>query len=288
MKDFYNEKSKGFLHAFNELFMTEDLNIITSYGKDDSDVSVEVFNPGTPQFNDIQLYKSGNDTVGIKFGEVALTLRFKFESSPASSIKLAVSYASFPIEPKIKLINYTTIKKIMDLLKSHQCTSEKDDSNAIGKCHESLTYFYFLKEYLSIYQVDADKCANSLKKYYSLVKSETLEKLYNSTSTVVPVIIEKLNEKYSKFRVESIELVPENYINDRLDTGDLQLILRVKDDYITESFSLKAIARKSAKITTKNPGIGTILGPTFSNIGDLKPFVEEVKAKFLNGDLKVP
>ena len=285
MKNFYNERNAGFFHAFNELFMTEDFNVITYYGKNDDDVVVEEFNPGTPQFTDIRLYNSGNDSVGIKFGEVALTLRFKFESSPTSSIKLAVSFANFPNEPEIEHINDITIKKMMVLLDTHQGTSNKNDSNAIGKCHESLTYFYFLKEYPSIAQVDGNKCIGLLNKYYSLVGAETLERLYSSTSTIVPVIKEKLKEKYNTYMVESIDLVPDSYISDALDTGDIKLILRVNDDYITESISLKAISRKSAKITTKNPGIGTILGPTFFNIGDLRSNVQEVKARYLNGEL---
>ncbi|WP_075983673.1 hypothetical protein [Bacillus massilinigeriensis] len=283
LRDFYNEKSPGFFNAFNVLFMTDDLNIVTSYGNTEEEVSVEKFDPGTPEFNDIRLYKSGKNTVGIKFGEVALTLRFKFESGPNSSIKLAVSYDSFPNESQIELINQRTIQDIIDLINS-QYIQEKDDSNAIGKCHESFTYFYLLKEFPSTSQVDEHECVTQLSKYYSQVKPETLEKLYHSTSTIVPVIREKLTERYNSFSVENIELVPDSYIEDKLDTGDLQLILRVSNNYIVEKISLKAI-RKNSNITTKNPGIGTILGPTYFNIGDLNPVVKEIKSKFIIGQL---
>jgi len=284
-RDFYNKKNTGFFHAFNVFFIVEDNKLNTSYGKKKDDVSVEKFNPGTPQFNDISLYKTGKYTVGIKYGEVALTLRFKFESGPTSSIKLAISYDSFPNESDIEHTNSSTIQKMMDLISNHQYIENKNNSNAIGKCHESLTYYYFLKEYPSVSQVDADECVELLNKYYSLVKPETLEKLYKSTSTLVPVIKEKLNKKYSAFSLDSIELVPDSYISNKLDTGDLRLTLKVNDNYIDESISLKAIARKNAKITTKNPGIGTILGPTYFNIGDLSPTVDQVKNKFQNGDL---
>ncbi|MDY8022184.1 hypothetical protein [Paenibacillus polymyxa] len=285
LKDFYNDKNEGFFHAYNVFFMTEDVNIVTSYGKTQNDVNVEQFNPGTPRFSDIQIYKSGKNTVGIKYGEVALTLRFKFESSPTSSIKLAVSYDKFPDESETEEINFVTVNKMQYLLNNHQYTHNSNSSNAIGKCHEAITYFYFLKEFPNVSQVEPDECVQLMGKYYSLVKPQVLEKLYNSTSTLIPVIRERLYQKYNNPQIKSIELVPESYINDRLDTGDLQLILIVNKEYIVESISLKALAKRNSKITTKNPGIGTIIGPTYFNIGTLDPVVNEVKSKFQIGEL---
>ncbi|MBL5866570.1 hypothetical protein [Heyndrickxia sporothermodurans] len=178
LKDFYNDKNEGFFHAYNVFFMTEDVNIVTSYGKTQNDVNVEQFNPGTPQFSDIQIYKSGKNTVGIKYGEVALTLRFKFESSPTSSIKLAASYDKFLDESEKEKINFDTIKKMQYLLNTHQYSQNSNSSNAIGKCHEAITYFYFLKEFPNVSQVEPDECVQLMGKYYSLVKPEVLEKLY--------------------------------------------------------------------------------------------------------------
>lgn len=91
--------------------MVDAVNIITRYGKEDDDVQVEEFCPPHPTFKDIELYKIGKDSVGIKFGEVALTLRFKFESKPKSSIKLATSYHEFPEKQDIRDTNNDTIKK---------------------------------------------------------------------------------------------------------------------------------------------------------------------------------
>ncbi len=284
LKDSFNSKSEGFFHAFNEFFMTEDFNVITSYGND-NEVKVQEFNQGIPSFRDIQIYKIGKSTVGIKYGKVALTLRFKFESSPISSIKLAASYESFRDEPENELINIKTIKKMEDLLSTHQYTQTSNSSNAIGKCHEALTYYYFLKELPDISQVDADECISLMNKYYFNVKPIVLENLYQSTSTVVPVIREKLNEKYTNYKIESVELVPDSYIVDPLNTGDIQLILNVKSLKIIENISLKALAKKGGKITTKNPGIGTILGPIYFNIGSMNPIVKEVRSKFLVGKL---
>jgi hypothetical protein len=285
LKDSFNEKSEGYFHAYNEFFMTKDFNVITSYGKDNSEVSVSEFNIGKPHFGDINVYKIGKSTVGIKFGRVALTLRFKFESGPNSSIKLAASYESFREVSENEIINLKTIQKMTDMLYTHQCTQTLNASNAIGKCHESLTYYYFLKEFPSVTQVDPNESISFLDKYLSLVKPNILEKLYKSTATVVPVIKEKLNEKYKHYRIESIELVPDSYIDDPLNTGDLQLVLKVGSKIEIENISLKALAKKNNKITTKNPGIGTILGPTYFNIGNIDPVVNEVKAKFQIGEL---
>lgn len=285
MKDFYNNKDEGFFYAYNVFFMTEDINIITYYGRNENDISVVEFNPGIPNFSDIQLYKAGKNTVGIKYGKVALTLRFKFESSPISSIKLAASYDTFPDELEKELLNSRTVQKMGDLLSNHIYMQTSNSSNAIGKCHEAISYYYFLKEYPEILQVEHNECVKLFNKYYSLVEPVVLEKLHNSTSTLVPVIRESLNEKYNTYTMESIELVPDSYISDRLDTGDLQLVLKVNNNYVVESISLKALAKKNSKITTKNPGIGTILGPTYFKIGSIDHVVSEVKSKFEIGEL---
>ena len=112
LKDSFNANSEELFHAYNDFFMPGDFNVITFYGKDSNDVSVDEFKPGTPYFGDIQIYKIGKSTVGIRFGKIALTLRFKFESKPTSSIKLAVSYESFPDESENELINKITIQKV--------------------------------------------------------------------------------------------------------------------------------------------------------------------------------
>ena len=285
LKDVYNAKDRGFYHAYHTLFMTDDTTIITRYGKYESSVSVERFSLSSPYFNSIEIYKSGKNSVGIKFGEVALTLRFKFESGPTSSIKLAVSYDTFPSEDETEAANKKTVRKMSSLLENHQYEKGKNQSNAVGKCHEAITYYYFLEYYPNISQVEPNECVDIMSKYYNIVKPEVLANLFKTTSTIVPAIREKLYEKYHDFEIESIELVPDSYIKDKLDTGDLKLILRVNKAYEVESISLKALARKGSKLTTKNPGIGTILGPTYFNIGSLTPLVEEVKGKFLKGEL---
>ncbi|PRT42555.1 hypothetical protein [Bacillus wiedmannii] len=285
LQQFHNQGNIGFSHAFNSFFMVDDVNIITQYGKDENDIQVEKFCPSYPTFKDIELYKIGKASVGIKFGEVALTLRFKFESDPTTSIKLATSYHEFPEEQDIKNINKKTINKIKKLITKHEYIKIKNNSNAIGKCHEAFSYYYFLKGFPNIVQVDPNTCIELLGTYYSALKPETLKELFDSTSTIVPAITKKLRQKYNDYTIESIELIPDAYIGDRLDTGDLQLILKADNDIIVENISLKALSKKNSKITTKNPGIGTILGPTYFNAGSMESIVNEVKSTFSTGGL---
>lgn len=285
LKDSYNDRNKGFNHAYHSLFMTDDTTIITRYRKYESSISVERFSPSSPYFTAIDIYKSGKNSVGIKYGEIALTLRFKFESAPTSSVKLAVSYETFPSEAENEASNKRTIRNMTHLIENHNYEGGRNQSNAIGKCHEALTYYYFLKYFPDVLQVEHNECVEQLHKYYHIVKPEVLSDLFQSTSTIIPAIKDKLYEKYLDYEIESIELVPESYIDDRLDTGDLKLTLRVNKSYEIESISLKATAKKGNKLTTKNPGIGTILGPAYFDIGDLKPVVGLVKQRFESGEL---
>ncbi|MFA9556728.1 hypothetical protein ACERII_05460 [Evansella sp. AB-rgal1] len=284
LKDGFNNKSNGFFNAYNIFFMTEDINIVTMYGKTHNDVTVNEFDPGTPAFSDIHIYKIGKNSVGIKYGKVALTLRFKFESGPTSSIKLAAGYDTFLEDAKRVDVNHSTLGKFEDILNNHNYISTSNNSNAIGKCHEAISYYHLLKEFPFTSQVDPNEAPELLKKYYSFVKTEVIQKLFAATATVVDVIKDNFVEKYNNFKIDSIELVPDSYINDRLDTGDLQIILIVKDNYIVEKISLKALSRKGSKITTKNPGIGTILSSRYFNIGNMDTFVNEVKTKYETGE----
>lgn len=285
LKDLYNEKNRGFDFAYHRLFMTEDTTIVTRYGKYESSISVERFSPSSPYFTAIEIYKRGRNSVGIKYGDIALTLRFKFESGPISSVKLAVSYESFPSEAENEVANIRTVREMSALIEDHHSEGAKNQSNAIGKCHEAITYYYFLQYFPNVIQVEPNECVKQLLKYYQLVNYEVLKTLYHATSTIIPAIKNKFFEKYLDYEIESVELVPESYIKNRLDTGDLKLTLRVNNMYKIESISLKAAAKKGGSITTKNPGIGTILGSTYFNIGDFTYKTDEVKEKYLKGQL---
>jgi hypothetical protein len=281
----YNDKNLGFINAFSYFFMTEDLNIITRYGKKDGSVIIEELKPAIPQFNEIDLYKVGMNTVGIKFGQVSLTLRFKFESSPTSSVKLATSYDTFPSKSHIESTNSKTIRAIDKLVAQHEHVPTNNISDQVGKCHEAFTYYYFLKDSPVVTQVDDKECINILKKNYNCLNPELLMKIFHSTSSLIQEVKKRLKAKYQQYSLFSIELVPTSYVKDKLDTGDLQLTLKVRDKYIIEKISLKALSKRGSKITTKNPGIGTILGSTYFDIGTMDSTVEIVKEKYLANKL---
>lgn len=280
LKNSYNLKSKGLQHAFGLLLMSDDITLITKYGVKKDDVSVEKLDLVNPDFNDIQLYKVGKSTVGIRFGEISLTLRFKFESAPISSIKLAISYGLFPPEVVKDKKNHLTKGKLINIISSHTQSVKKNDINAIGKCHEAISYYYFLKEFRDIRQAEENECVELLNRYYFLIKPETLKELFSSTATIIPAIKDTLNKRYTTYEIEEIELVPDSYLINKLDTGDIKLLLRVNGNYIIEKISLKAVSKKGSKVTTKNPGVGTILGYDYFNIGSLQKVSDEVKPKF--------
>ncbi|WP_347861536.1 hypothetical protein U0355_12975 [Salimicrobium sp. PL1-032A] len=284
LKMTYNLRKQQLQHAYNKLLMSDEVTIITKY-RDPTDMSfgnnieIEKLNLREPDFSNIHLYKKGKHTVGIRFGEVALTLRFKFESSPMSSIKLAVSFETFSSEFSDQ--NYRTKKEMIRLITHHKQNVNKNDSNAIGKCHEAISYFYFLDYFTNIRQAELNECVELFQKYYKMIKPETLDELFQSTKTIVPEISNYLNAKYGAYTVQEIELVPDSYLLNKLDTGDIKLLIRLKSgEYISEKISLKAMAKKGSKVTTKNPGIGTILGENYFNIGSMKSVNETVKEKF--------
>lgn len=280
----YNVRNEGLLNAYNNFLMVGDLNIITDYGKE-GEAKAEVFEAGEPIFEDIQIYKAGKSTLGIRCGEIGFTMRFKFESKPSSSVKLATSYEYFKGESKLVNKNDSTLKAFKKIMYRHNYVKKSNISNAIGKCHEAMTYYYFLNEYPNILQVEQQKCIELISEYSQFIEPETLNALYDSTSTIIPAIREKLFDKHGTYYIESIELIPESYIQDKLNTADLKLILRVNGNYNIEEISLKAIAKKSSKITTKNPGVGSILGPTYFNAGNMNLMVSETKTQYENGVL---
>ncbi|MFC0523647.1 hypothetical protein ACFFGV_08620 [Pontibacillus salicampi] len=285
LKESYNLRSHKLQHAYNRLLMSDEITIITKYYepvvKRRKDISVEKLDLREPDFNDIHLYKKGKNIVGVRFGQVGVTLRFKFESNPVSSIKLAVSYEIFNPTSSSVHQNYLTKKGLRNIITKHRHDVKKNDSNAVGKCHEAISYYYFLEEFQSIRQAEFNECIKLLERYYQSIKQETLEELFASTGTIIPIISDYLNAKYGSYLIEEIELVPDSYLLNKLDTGDIKLLLRVNGgNYISEKISLKAIAKKGSKITTKNPGIGTILGEDYFNIGSMQSVNDEVKEKF--------
>ena len=229
---------------------------------------------------EIHIYKKGNDKIGIRFGTEALTIRFKFESSPTSSVKLATSYEYFPAEEGIVNKNSGSIKIFEGLLEQHKQMNKKDDSNAVGKCNEAMVYYRILESDPKILQVDEVEFQVLIESYAPYISSKTLLNIQQSSKKAVEKIDEYLQRKYQAYKIEEIQLVPDNYLKDRLDTSDLKILVKVEEKYIEEHLSLKAVSKSGAKITVKNPGAGSILGPLYFDIGSLALVTDEVKDKF--------
>jgi hypothetical protein len=220
---------------------------------------------------------------------VSLLIRFKFESDPASSIKLAASY-EFPKKNDLQhhnriKENNVTLKGMLNVLTNQIHVEKSNTSNAIGKCNEALIYAEFLKRFPTVKQVDTRECITFLEKYSRIVKRRTLNQIYESSVVSVSEVIKTLTIKHKEFNLEEIQLVPESYLEDRLNSADLKLILNVNGKLVEELLSLKAIANKNAKITTKNPGMGSILGPNYFGITDMAPIVALIKSKYENGEI---
>ena len=144
LKEEFNENTPGIKNAFKELMMLDSTNIITRYTKENKCLIVEEWKSTKDLDYGLHIYKRGNDKIGIRFGTEALTIRFKFESSPSSSVKLATSYEVFPAENGIVHKNLRSIKMFKGLLVRHKQLNKKDDSNAVGKCNEAMVYYQIL------------------------------------------------------------------------------------------------------------------------------------------------
>lgn len=278
LKDEYNMGTKGIQYAFNELMMTSCTTIITRYTNKNKCLSVDQWKSTIDSREGIQIYKKGNDTVGIRAGSEALTLRFKFESSPNSSIKLATSYELFPEEKSIVAQNLQSVAQFEGLLAQHICSGKKvARPNAIGKCNEAMVYYRLLKENPTANQVDREAYTAMLTKYYALAKPKELTGIHTASAITTQKIYQYLKEKYGNYEIQEIQLVGDIYIKNPTDTSDLQLVLIVNKKYMIESLSLKASAKRNAEITSKNPGAGQILGPKYFDIGSLDELIKDAK-----------
>lgn len=281
LKDEYNVGAKGIQHAFTELMMMNHTTIITRYTNKNKCLSVEYWKSNINSRNGVKIYKKGNDTVGIRSGNEALTLRFKFESSPTSSIKIATSYEVFPEESVTIQKNLKSIHRFEQLIEEHKCSGEKKARpNAIGKCNEAMIYYRIIKENPMIDQINENAYYDMLMAYYTLATPEELTNIHNASILTTQTIYRYLSQKYGEYAIEAIQLVGDSYIKNRADTSDLQLILIVKGKYITESLSLKATAKRNTNITKKNPGAGQLLGPRYFDVGSLENLINESKNKF--------
>lgn len=282
----FNIGARGIQHAFNELMMLEDTTIITRYADGDKCLSVAFWKSEIDSEKGIEIYKKGNDTIGIRSGDEALTIRFKFESSPTSSMKLATSYQRFPSHNQIEKENRQSVAKFERLLQKHvEKKKQRGRPDAIGKCNEAMVYYRIVKENPAIDQIQKKEYQELLVNHYSKLTPKELASIQLASKVTTQKMYTYLADKYGQFHIESIQLVTQSYLKDRSDTSDLQLILKVNRKSITASFSLKAIARRNTKITSKNPGARQLLGPTYFDIGSLGLVIDETEKRFKKGEL---
>lgn len=282
----YNSGAEGIRHAFHDLFMKDSINVITRYDSYNELLSVEEFNPQIGNVSDFKIIKKTKYSIGVSTSDITLLIRFKFESSPVSSTKLATSFENLPEVHTVVQKNKESIELFKEELVDHiDINVSKKDQNAIGKCNEAIIYYQIIKFESSIRQVDTSSFINMFIEYSLLVPSDIIEKLIAVSEVAVIGLLKYLTKKHKEFIIESIELVPDNYIKNRLDTSDLMLVLKVNNKYISEPISLKATEKRTGKVTSKNPGIGTILGPNYFDLNSLNPIVAESKARYHNSEL---
>lgn len=278
----YNLKSPSIKKAFQTLLMEDEINIVSRTLKN-NEIKIELFNPNIDFRNDVKLFKKGNGSIEIVVGDISLILRFKFESSPLTSIKLATGHSKV-LKPAQE-INNSFVSKFQDVIAGHSYKKKKNTSNAIGKCNEAIIYTQFIQMNPSIAQVDEKTPLDMIKNYMDIIPSKSLENLLLSSKVTWTKLIEFMNNKYPNNIITSIQLVPESYLKDRLDNSDMKIILYYESKYIEEGISLKAIKNNNNKITVKNPGAGTILEEQYFYIGSLRPLIAETKALYENNIL---
>lgn len=283
-----NKEKGNFYNAISSLLLLDSINIITRYTKENKCSGVEEFDFTFSTNEEIKLYKKGNYSIGVRVGNKALVIRFKFESGPASSIKLVSSYESFPEKSEVLYTNKRDIHEFENLINDHTHYKSSNSSNAVGKCNEAIIYYRILKKHPYVYQVDSQEFKGMLEKYYTLVNQADLKNIEESSIVSVKKLELYLKNKYKLFSIESIQLVPDSYIQNRLDNTDLLLTINCYGKIIQEHISLKAIRKRGAKITVKNAGIGKILGEQYFNIGALDEVVSKVRERYYKNliDLK--
>jgi hypothetical protein len=287
LQETYNSNRDGFMNAFNHLLMVDQTNIITRIFK--KKIIIEEFKPVITNYQEIIVYKIGKYKIGIQCGTVALTLRFKFESNPYSSIKLATGFEEYE-----KITDFTThninknkgtIQKIDNIVSKTFYLPNKNTSNAVGKCHEAFAYYWMLKKHPHVIQADDLECAAYLSNYLSGINNSTATAIQMSSEKTAETIAKYIYENKGAVQIEGIQIVADIYTSDRLNTGDLKISIRFADGHVEELYiSLKAIRKIGQKIATKNPGIGTILDKTYFNIRtDLKSLVTEIREEYDHG-----
>lgn len=283
LREEYSSEVEKTKHAFDQLLMRSTENIVTRHVGGNKCLCVQSFESKADLDEELHIYKKGQNSIGIRAGEEALLLRFKFESGPTSSIKLATSFETFSYEEDVLQENQRMMKRFEKIIAQHTHVEKKNKSNAIGKVNEAAVYYEFVKQQPSIYQVDSNEGVSTLEDFVSYVSKSELDQILTAAKGTVQSIVNHLQRKFSGYQLDSVQLAAGSYLKNRLDTSDMKVVIVKGTDYEEENLSLKALAKKSARVTSKNPGAGQILGQQYFDVGDLKGLIEDVKQQFEQG-----
>ncbi|MGI1807154.1 hypothetical protein ACRPK8_15665 [Exiguobacterium sp. TDN 0502] len=285
--DSLNEHQSDFFKGFKHLSMIEEYKVV--FIEETYEIKLEQQTIQT--FESVHLLKKNNSSIHILLDDYELELRFKFESSLTSSIKLATKLShtcelTNQFQQKTRQLNTKWLSSFEDSLHTHTLLTHSNKSNAIGRCHEVLTLYQFIKHNPTIHLVDPTQVHHTLTAYYSYLESDVLQQLIESAHVTNSVLLRYLKDMYGQYQIEQIQLVSDSYIANKLETADILLTLRYEQNLIELPLSLKALKVHNSVMTIKNPGAGTILSYQYFDVFDeMQEFIARIKEKYLIGSI---
>lgn len=280
-----NEHQFDFFKGFKHLSMIEEYKVI--FIEETSEIKLE--QQTIQSFESVHLLKKNNSSIHILVDDYELELRFKFESSLTSSIKLATKLShtrelTNQFQQKTKQLNTKWLNAFEDSLHTHTLLTHSNKSNAIGRCHEVLTLYQFIKHDPTIHLVDPTQVHQTLTAYYSYLEPNVLQQLIDSAHVTTSVLLQYLKSVYGQSQIEQVQLVSDSYVANKLETADILLTLRHEQTLIELPLSLKALKAHNSVMTIKNPGAGTILSYQYFDVFDeMQEFIARIKEKYLVG-----
>lgn len=273
-------------NGFKALSLIEEYKVL-SIQEINKSIHIEMQQQEFKSFHNICLLKKNTSSIYIYIDDFELELRFKFESSLSSSIKLATKLSSAihlteQLPQKFESVNNQLLNTFEDTLKDHTYIPRSNNSNAIGRCNETLLIYQFIKKNSSINVVDAEIVQSTFEKHYKNLNNETFEQLITCSETTYHSISVFLEERFGQFyAIQQIQLVADSYISNKLETADIIFTINHKNSYIEIPLSLKALKKKNSMMTLKNPGVGSILSYRYFDIyDDMQLYIARIKEKY--------
>lgn len=273
-------------NGFKELSLIEEYKVLSIQDINKS-IHVEMQQQTLKSFHNIYLLKKNTSSIYIYIDDFELELRFKFESSLSSSIKLATKLSSSihlteQLPQQFESINNQFLNIFEDILNNHTYVPASNNSNAIGRCNEALLIYRFIKKNPSINIVDAEIIHSTFEKHYGNLNSEMLEQLITCSETTYHSLSVFLKERFGEFyTIQQVQLVADSYVSNKLETADVIFTINHKNTYIEIPLSLKALKKRNSMMTLKNPGVGSILSYHYFDIyDDMQLYIARIKEKY--------